>query len=157
MKITPAAVTAHRNTQTMVHTEHLIRTEARNRTTNAIETIGLWTGSGPRSFTVDSVTRLFYGTSVIQMPVLHDQAGIEVRRVTLELVGVSDAVSQMIRTYDTYNAPLTIWRAEFDKNQNLLAAPERVFRGVIETAPIETAELGKAALWRWSASLMRGS
>ncbi|TJZ86162.1 hypothetical protein [Paracoccus hibiscisoli] len=142
MRATSPALTAHRNTRRSVHAEHLIWIEARNRNTNAIETAGLWTGSDTRSFTVDSVVRTFVGTSVLRIPAFADEAGIRVRRVDLTLAGVSEAVEVALRLYDTYNAPVTIWRAEFDMNRNLIAAPERVWRGRIETAPVTTATFG---------------
>lgn len=142
MRSTDPALTAHRNQRRSTHAEHLVWIEARNRDTNAVETVGLWTGTGQRAFTTDGVVRQFFGTSVLQVPALHDEAGIRVRRADLTLVGVSAAVETAIRIYDTYNAPVTIWRAEFNADRNLIAAPERMWRGRIETAPVTTAAYG---------------
>lgn len=140
MRATAPALTAHRNTRRSVHAEYLVWIEARNRANPAIiETAGLWTGSEPRSFTTDGVVRTFTGTSVLQVPAFADEAGIRVRRIDMTLSGVSDAAEAAFRLYDTYNAPVLIWRAEFDMNRNLIAAPERVWRGRIESAPITTA------------------
>jgi len=143
MRATAPALTAHRNARVMVHAEWLVWIEARNRETNAIEALGMWTGTGVRQFVADSVNRIFHGTSVLQMPALHDEAGIRVRRVEIGLNGLAAAAENAVRAYDTYNAPVTIWRAEFDENRNLIAPPERQWRGRIETAPITTAAMGE--------------
>lgn len=143
MRATAPALTAHRNTRRSVHAEYLVWIEARNRANPAIiEAAGLWTGSEPRSFTTDGVVRTFTGTSVLQIPAFADEAGIRVRRLDVTLAGVSEAAEAAFRLYDTYNAPVLIWRAEFDMNRNLIAAPERVWRGRIESAPITTAAYG---------------
>ncbi|MDO5621910.1 MAG: hypothetical protein Q4G24_10615 [Paracoccus sp. (in: a-proteobacteria)] len=142
MRLTASALTAHRNQRRGVHTEHLVWIEARNRQTDQIETAGLWTGSGTRQFTTDGVVRMYHGTSILSLPTVFSEAGVQVRRAELALMGVSDAVVQAVRVYDTQNAPILIHRAEFDADQNLIAPPERVFRGRIETAPITTAAFG---------------
>jgi hypothetical protein len=143
MRATAPALTAHRNTREMVHTEWLLWIECRHLDSGAIEASGLWTGTGVRGFVTDNVQRTFQGTSVLQMPPFHDEAGIRVRRAEIRLMGVSPAVETALRLYDTYNAPVTIWRAEFDENRNLIAAPERRWRGRVETAPITTAAFGE--------------
>ncbi|MCJ8138438.1 hypothetical protein [Falsirhodobacter halotolerans] len=141
MRPTSPALTAHRNQRSSVHAEHLVWIAARNREDNSIETVGLWTGSGQRSFTVDNVVRRFNGGCIADLSALHDEAGIRVRRKTLTLAGTAASTETALRIYDTYNAPVTIWRAEFNADKNLLAAPERVWRGVVEAAPFTTAAI----------------
>lgn len=138
MRATAPELTAYRNRRVSVHAEYLLWIGAKNRTNGAILSAGLWTGTGTRAFTVDSVVRTFHGNGILQMPAIHEEVGIQVRRLNLTLAGVTPASETIFKVYDTYNAPAVIWRAEFDGDRNLIAAPERVWRGVVEAAPITT-------------------
>lgn len=138
MRATAPALSAHRNRRISTHAEYLLWIGAKSRNTGAITSDGLWTGAGVRSFAVDSTIRIFHGNGILQMPAIHEEVGIQVRRLNLTLAGVTPASETVFKVYDTYNAPAIIWRAEFDGNRNLIAPPERVWRGVVETAPITT-------------------
>lgn len=143
MRATAPALTAHRSRRISVHAEYLLWIGAKSRSNGAVMADGLWTGSGARRFTADSTVRTFHGNGILQIPAIHEEVGIQVRRLNLTLAGVTPASETIFKAYDTYNAAATLWRAEFDGDRNLIAPPERVWRGVVEGAPITTQAIGE--------------
>lgn len=143
MKFVPAAVAARRAEREGIHAESLVWIEAKNRTTGAAETMGLWTGADHRDFVIDGVSRAYYGAgNILQVPMIQAVVGIEVRRISLVLAATSLEVETAIRGYDVRLAPVQIHRAEFDGNGNLIGDPERIWRGHADGAPISIAGVG---------------
>ena len=125
-------------------TRSLLWVRARNRGTGAEETIGLWTGEETRSFTIGGIARTYYGAgAMLAIERIVMQTGLTVRMQRLTLSPLAPEVAQLLRGYDAGLAPAEIHRALFDPmTGDLIAEPHQVWQGVIDAAPIHTAEIG---------------
>jgi len=139
MRSLAAAVVSRRAARISTHAEILVWIEAKNRDTGGLEAAGFWTGEYHRAFTIGGQDRDYYGAgNVLQVPVIPAGIGLEVRNVEVSLSAVSPEVEIVLRGYDVRFAPAQIHRAEFDADGNLLAEPERIFKGWVNAAPIVT-------------------
>lgn len=122
----------------------LLWVSARNRTTGATETLGLWTGEEDRSFTIGGSPRLYYGAgTVLGIEAITMQAGVAVRLQRISLSILTPEVQQLFKGYDAGLAPAEIHRALFDPvSGDLIAEPQRVWKGYVDQAPEHTPELG---------------
>lgn len=146
MRSVSPAIAARRAARVAVNAHALVWIQAKNRATGAPETLGLWTGPDHMTFTIRGQARVYYGAgNVLQVPVIQAGLGLEVRSYQLGLAGVSPEIEIGLRGYDARFAPVEIHRAEFDDDDNLLAAPERVFKGWINDHPIVTPAIGGTA------------
>ncbi|OHC52150.1 MAG: hypothetical protein A3D16_08640 [Rhodobacterales bacterium RIFCSPHIGHO2_02_FULL_62_130] len=118
--------------------------QARNRSTGATETMGLWTGEEDRDFSIEGGTRTYHGAgALLGLDQIVMQTGLTVRMQRVSLAPIAAEVAQMLRGYDAGLAPAEIHRALFDPmSGDLIAEPKRLWKGVIDTAPIHTAEIG---------------
>ncbi|WP_174843492.1 hypothetical protein [Thalassococcus sp. S3] len=118
--------------------------EARNRETDAVETIGLWTGDDHVTFAIDGQSRVYYGAgAILEIDPLVFEEGLNVRTQRLIVSAIAPEVEQMIRGYDPRLAPCEIHVAHFDPETGaLIDAPERVFKGNLDKAPITQPALG---------------
>lgn len=130
----------------LVVVRDLIWVTAKNRDTEADETLGFWSGQGtPTIAVVDgitglSVSRAFRGLGgalvIGDMPLTSD---LTVRNMTITLPQTDDIVQLLVRGYDVRNAPIQRYRAFFDKNTRALLADAKAdFIGQIDEAPIIT-------------------
>lgn len=112
----------------------LVWAVARNRTTDADESLGLWTGAQDASFTIGGTPRTYAGAgSIMEIPPIVSQSGIAVRMQRISLSPLSPEVAALIRTYDARFARIEIHRALFDPVTGLLVAePHRLFKGIID-------------------------
>jgi hypothetical protein len=63
---------------------------ARNRATNAVETVGIWTGDDDTVFTISGVTRTYFGAGeVIGLDPLGYSVGLNVRSQRIRLPSFS--------------------------------------------------------------------
>lgn len=146
MRALPPAIAARRAARVSTNVENLVWVTARNRTTGAPEALGLWTGVDHQNFTIAGQARAYFGAgAVLQVPDIQATVGLEVRRYSIGLSAVSPEVEMLIRGYDPKFAPVEIHRAEFDDNGNLLAEPERIFKGMVDGTPIITPAIGGEA------------
>ena len=125
----------------------LVWITAKNRTTGAAESLGLWTGDDHQDFSIGGVTRTYYGAgAMLSVDPITMQAGLVVRMQRMVLSALSPEVTQIFRGYDPRLAPVEIHRALFDlETHALIEEPHRVFLGWIEEAPIATPEIGGQA------------
>jgi hypothetical protein len=116
----------------------------RDRTSGARVGVGLWTGEEERDFLIDGATRTYGGAgAVLGLDAIVMQTGLTVRMQRLNLSPLAPEAVAMIRDYDAGLAPAQIHRAMFDPGLgDLIAAPRRIWKGVVDSAPIKTAELG---------------
>lgn len=146
MRTLPAAIAARRAARVSTHVENLVWVTAKNRSTGAAETLGLWTGVDHQNFTIAGQVRAYFGAgAVLQVPDIQATVGLEVRRYSIGLSAISPEVEMLIRGYDPKFAPVEIHRAEFDDDGNLLAEPERIFKGLVDGTPIITPAIGGEA------------
>lgn len=125
----------------------LLWVTARNRITNAAETLGLWTGGYDRAFTIGGTARTYVGAGAVSKvsPVVM-QSGLTVRMQRVTLSPLSAAVGDLIRTYDARFAPVEIHRALFSTADNaLIAEPHRVYLGFIDELEIVMPKAGDEA------------
>lgn len=122
----------------------LLWVEVRNRATGLRVGVGLWTGEEDRDFIIDGGTRTYGGAgAILGLDAIVMQTGLTVRMQRLNLSPLAPEVIAMIRDYDAGLAPAQIHRAMFDPaTGNLIAAPRRIWKGVVDSAQIHTAELG---------------
>lgn len=122
----------------------LIWLQARNRQSGAIETIGFWTGDDHQEFTIDGVSRIYYGAGAAMTPdPLRRQTGLKVRNWRCKFSGVSAEAQMAVRGYDPRHAPVEVHRAMFDPlSRNLLDAPHLKLRGFIDAIQYQTPAKG---------------
>lgn len=126
--------------------EALIWFEAKRRTTNAVETLGLWTGARHQSFNIDGQTRQYMGGGgALSVAPLIAQKGLNVQSQTVTLSGIAAEVEILLRGYDARQAPVQIHLARFDAGTNNLIGLDRVFRGWLDKAPLVSGKKGGTA------------
>lgn len=122
--------------------------EARNRTTGAAAPMGLWTGDQDVTLTVEGTPRDFAGGGA--MPRLRrivHEAGVAVRRLRVEVNPLHPAVAEVLRGREPALARVRLYQAFFvPGTMDLIAPPQRIWKGFVETAPIVTAEEGGESL-----------
>lgn len=139
-----AATLAYFQSRAGIIARTLIWVSARNRSTNAVETMGLWTGSDHETFTISAASRLYYGAgTVVDLPQLTFQSGLAVRMHRVGLSPLSPEVIQLIRGYDVKSAPVEIHRALYSTDTRLLIEePHRVLTGFIDEVDLGTPAAG---------------
>lgn len=143
MRYVPPAVAAARAARVSTHVEVLVWVQARNRSTGATESMGLWSGDDVVEFPIGSENRTYYGAgALLQVPDIQAVTGLEVRTISVGLAAMSPEVETLIRGYDVRFGPIQIHRAEFGATGALLGEPERIFKGFVNGAPITTPEAG---------------
>lgn len=135
---------AYLRSRTGFSAKSLLWVSARNRSTNAIETVGLWTGGQTQAFTIDAGSRTYFAAGgMLAIDQITMQVGLQVRMQRITLSPLASEVAQMMRAFDAGLAPAEIHRALFDTTTGaLIAEPRRVWKGQIDVAPIHTAEIG---------------
>jgi hypothetical protein len=106
--------------------------------------MGFWTGEENASFTIGGENRLYIGGGALQSidPIVM-QAGLVVRMQRVTLSPLFDEVNLLLRGMDAWRAPAEIHRAFFNPTTNaLIATPKRLWKGVIDKAPIQTPPIG---------------
>jgi hypothetical protein len=137
------AIAAHRAARVATHVELLLWVKARDRATNAVVPLGLWTGWDNQTISVNGVARDYYGAgTLLEFEPLETAVGLDVRDYSVRLSAISPEVELLVRGYDVKFAQMEIHRAEFDAGYVILAQPERVFKGTVEGSPIITPAIG---------------
>lgn len=118
--------------------------QPKNRTTGALEEVGLWTGSTPREFTIGGEVRTYLGSgAVLQIDRIITGIGLDIRNQRVSLNALFPEVAALMDEYDARRAPVEIHRAFFStETLDLLDEPHRLFKGFIEKAPETRAETG---------------
>ncbi|MEH6834804.1 hypothetical protein [Falsihalocynthiibacter arcticus] len=120
--------------------------EPKNRSTGAIETLGLWTGEYDRTFTINGLSRSYSGAAgLVGQSDPTYETGLDVRTHTVSLGPLSPEVEQLLRGYDTRLAAAEIHLAIFDPDTLALVDVVRTFKGSFDSAPITTPEVGGTA------------
>ena len=143
MRFTAPAIIARRQGRGGTISHALVFVSAKNRATGDIEQLGLWTGDDHQQFTIGGQVRTYFGAgNVLDVPPVRTEIGLDVRRYRIGLSAISNEVQTLLRGYDPKGAPVEVHRAEFDGSGNLIAEPERIFRGWVNGAPITTGAMG---------------
>lgn len=126
----------------------LLWVRARNRSTGAEETYGVWTGEQDASFTIAAASRAYAGGSAMApMEAVVAQVGLSVRLQRVRLNPLNATVAQMVRGADPSLAPCEIHRAFFDLATGALVdEPHRIWKGIVNRTPITTPARGGEAM-----------
>lgn len=122
----------------------LVWVEPRDTSTGNRVAVGFWTGEESASFTINGTVRTYVGGGALQSidPIVM-QIGLVVRMQRFTLSPLFDEVAQLLRGYDAWRAPVQIHRAMFNPLTNaLIAEPRRIWKGMIDSAPIQTPAIG---------------
>lgn len=125
----------------------LVWFRARNRDTDAVETIGFWTGADHADFVIGSETRTYYGAgAMISMDPIQRETGLKVRTQRITFSQVSAELMQLLRGYDSAHAPVEVRRAMFDPDTDMLVdTPHIIIKGYVNTAKLPTPAKGETA------------
>lgn len=134
MKILSSAILAARQSRAGTLAHGLIYVTAKTRDTGVPAPVGFWTGDDHQAFTINSVSRTYYGAgAALDLGETVSEVGIVIRTRTVRLSGLAPKVLDMAKAYEARLAPVEIHRAEFDPLTNaLIDAPERVFKGWVD-------------------------
>lgn len=118
----------------------LVYVSAKDRTTGVVTPVGIWTGDDDLVFTINGASRTYYGRGgLIEVPAINYTSELNVNTIDVEFAPLSSEVAQMIRGYDSRQAPVEIHRAVFDPTSNvLLEEPHRIYRGRVDKIQIST-------------------
>jgi hypothetical protein len=147
MRTISPALTAHLAARRGLVVRLLFYAWPKNRTTNAIEEIGLWTGSTAQEFTIEGDTRTYIGAGgVMSVASIVTAIGLDIRHQRISLNNIFPEVEDLMRLYEPHTAPAVLHRALFDPDTRaLLEEPHRLFKGAIEKAPSKRPEAGGVA------------
>lgn len=125
----------------------LIWFRARNRETDAVETIGFWTGADHADFVIGAETRTYYGAgAMIGMDPIQRETGLKVRTQRVTFSQVSAELLQLVRGYDPRHAPVEVRRAMFDPDTDTLVdTPHIILKGYIDQLKLPTPAKGEKA------------
>lgn len=147
MRALPSAVAAHLASGGGIAVHALIWITARDRTTNAPVTLGIWTGADTQSITVSGVSRTYHGLgALLDLDPLSAGADLRERQWSFTVSPLHEAVISAIREYNARLAPVEVHEWHFDPLTNApLADPVRVFRGSIMTVSMPVPALDQDA------------
>lgn len=137
MRTIPSAAQTQRETRSGTITHHLIWITARNRSTGADETLGLWTGDIDQDFTVDGVTRTYQAAgAVLGIEPIRFKVDLNVVYHSITLSPFTDAVQAALREYDARLAPVEIHQVAYDpETMTVLGDPIPIVEGEINEMP----------------------
>lgn len=117
---------------------------AARRSDGVIDGIGLWTGEDDRSFTTDGVSRAYQRLPVsVAVDEIIAQAGTDVVFTSIRFMGLPDEIQAVLDGYELRFAPVALHRALFSPDTgDLIAAPQRLFKGWIDRISAPQAEDG---------------
>lgn len=143
MKTLSPTLTAYLAGSTGIEARILLWMTVKDRSTGAAVTFGFWNGDDDQNFTINAVSRLYYGAGPLALPEpITYEVGLQVNAYEMDLSPLSTDVQSAIRTYESRLAPIEIHRAFFDTQSHaLIEEPMRIFKGQIEEEPISTPEV----------------
>lgn len=112
--------------------------------TNTPHSLGFWDGDDHQNFTINSVSRLYYGAGqIMNIEDLTIQAGFDIKSWKVTFSGLSDEVELAIRQYNARFAPIEVHQVFFNPdNMNMLDTPEIVYDGMLNSLSFEKEGLG---------------
>ncbi len=147
MRILSPAILAHYQARAGRRARLLIWITAKNRSTNAPETLGLWTGDDHADFTIGGEVRTYFGAgSVLEIEPITFRSGLRTQTQRITLSPIDPAVKTAIRDYEPRLADVEMHLVDFDPVTGALIdeASER-FRGIIDRVQVITPEEGGQA------------
>lgn len=151
MRNQPAALTTALATATGdgVNVRTAIWIEARNRTTGAIEEIGVWDGDEDTALTIirgrDGITmaRDYRSSPAMIVGDIVRSADLNIEPLKIDVSQLADAVRLAIRTHDVARAPIEVHEILFAPDTGRpIAADAPIYQGIIDQAPIRVPSIG---------------
>lgn len=141
----PAAVLTHFQSRQGYILHHFLWATVKPLAGGAAVTVGLWTGAGDQTFTVDGQSRLYRGAQGgLDIPVTRYAAGTEIAQKSYGLSLTPEGVD-LVRGYNTRLAPLEEHWGVFHPDTEALIGLRRVSKGLIDGTSIGTPEQGGQA------------
>lgn len=146
MKELDPAVQAHLAARKGTQAVRFVWVEAKNRSTGAVETMGLSQLDDTTTETVINgrtllpTSRVYQGVGAnLRVPPIPLTTDFTVRTIRVGLSQISAAAQQLVRGYETRRAPIEIHLGYCDPETGLLLAPPRpIFVGWVNGNPITT-------------------
>jgi hypothetical protein len=131
---------AHLQSRSGTRARLLVWIAARNRLTDAVETVGFWNGDDDVTFTIEGEARVYHGAgALLGMDDLNVEPGLGVRMFSVWLATAAPEVIDAVRGYDVRLAPVEVHRVLTDPvSHQMIAPPHRLFRGTVDGAPLTT-------------------
>lgn len=147
MKVFDANTTSYLARRAGNRVRVLIHIWAENRTTSAIEGLGLWSGEQDQMLSIAGANRTYYRASgMMQMDEIIAQPGTDVYMTKVTLSPLDEKVRAFMLGYDLRFAPVEIHRALYWPDTGALVAPPvRLFKGWVDRMPTELPEVGETA------------
>lgn len=122
-----------------VKVRQLFWVTARNRSTGADETIGIWSGEDHQQFVIDGVTRTYYGSgNFLDFGQLLLESSLKVRKLVVTVSSISPEIDTVLRTYDPKFAPVELHLVIYNpETNNLVSTPLKIFTGWIDKFPVK--------------------
>lgn len=119
---------------------------ARNRTTNAIETMGLWTGDEDIAVNVETpeggtATREYLGGTNLSVDAIQYVADLTDEPVTVNMSQIADATQQLVRGYDVRLAYCEIHVTSWVGGA-FSSPPQLQWIGIVDDAGVSTPAAG---------------
>lgn len=109
---------------------------ARDMETNAPYPVGYWTGDDAATILIDGQSRAYYGAgAALEISPITYQLGAVVQTQSVSLGPLAPEVRQVLRGYDTRQAPVEIHLITLD-DLDRPSASDLAFRGVIDSFEI---------------------
>ncbi len=116
---------------------------ARDRTTGDPATLGLWSGTGSRAFTINGEARTYHGPALGVLPPISGGIGLAVREYRVPVPHLTPEVQSLLADYDTRLAAVEIHSVLFNRaSRALLGPPQQRFVGWIDKFPLTTGAAG---------------
>lgn len=133
----------HLLARTGVAPRWLLYVRTRNRDTGVEFPIGIWNGDDSISLTISGEARSYFGAQGLfeVAPVIYG-TGTLVRTQNVTLSGISPEAEDMVRGFIVRLAAAELHLALFDPVNMTLIETKRMFKGVVNRAPIFTPALG---------------
>lgn len=127
---------------------------ARNRTTGATESLGVWTGDQSQAFVVGGVSRAYHGPVVLEAGTIRAGLGLNVPGVDLAFADPAPEVEVLLRGYDVRGAPCEIHVVLFNLDTGAqIGPPVKKFSGQVDTLIFSTGPVDEAGQASSSAAL----
>lgn len=140
MRTLPIEVVNILNSRGGIKVRNLYWIRAKNRSTGAEETIGVWNGEDTRVFTVEGQTRTYIGGGgFLSIGNIKNQIGLNIQQLMVTANAVSPEFITAMREYDPKGARVEIHLLFFDTDTDqVVSDPYRAFKGWLNTAPVKT-------------------
>lgn len=122
--------------RTATNAQAFLWLSGKNRSTGAVETLGLWTGDDHQQFTISGASRLYYGAgTIISVAPVRAGVGLKVQHHRITLPPVVPEVREALRGYEMRQAGVELHVWPFDAAGRPIGNARRMVKGTLAEAP----------------------